>query len=169
MRNVIKLLQGTPFQYKVPSEDCKMVVSDGVNKYVLEHIIQDEEGNFYITEPAEVTKDFIPAWFRYQLIDSFDMLEDGDFLIKANMLYWNSPYTYWEEVARSIELVLAGRGSEATSSVHVGDKGLNYYGYDELIRLLNFAKTKVREEKALEDEKQAFSPDDQHTIKYFWR
>ena len=53
---MIKLLQGTNFQIKVPDNSCQFVATDGINKIIVSDILTDADENIYLIASSEITK-----------------------------------------------------------------------------------------------------------------
>lgn len=166
---MIKLLQGTNFQIKVPDNSCQFVATDGMNKIIVSDILTDADENIYLVASSEITKEWQPTRYSYQIIDDTGLVDSGKFIITPNLLYWGTSLSYWQTVVNQIEQKLAGKALDAAYSVTVDGKSINYMSVDELLKLLNFAKNKLAEEEAEEAEEIPVNPDSQRVIKYFWR
>ena len=165
----MKILQGTTFQYKVPSDECQLVATDGRNKIQVTDILHDEDGAYYLVASADITKDWQPTIYSYQILTSDGLVEDGKMRVLPNLLYWHTTDSYWATVVKQIELKLAGKAEDIAYSVSVDGKSISYMSVDELLKLLNFAKDKLAEEEAEEAGKEPYDKNNQHTIKYIWR
>ncbi len=113
---MIKILQGTPFSIKVPSVDCQLVASDGLNKLIVSEYDEETQS---LTASAEETKDWNPTRYDYQVIGLEGLVEEGVLKVKANLLYSSSTESYWKQVVKAIEEKLAGRASELAYHVSV--------------------------------------------------
>lgn len=132
-------------------------------------ILTDTDGAYYLTASYEVTKDWNPTRYSYQIIDDTGLLEEGVFKVKANLLYSSTTDSYWAQVVKACEAKLAGRAEELIYSVSVGDKHINYLSSDECLKLLNFAKGKLDEEEAEEEGQEPWNRINGGTILYWWR
>lgn len=147
---MIRLLQGTNFQYKVPNASCQLVASDGLNKIIVSDILE-EGGEIFLTASAETTQSWNPTRYNYQIIGPEGLVEEGVLKVKANLLFTNTTDSYWAQVVKACEAKLAGRAEELAYHVSVGDKSITQLSIDECLKLLNFAKNKLAEEEAEEE------------------
>lgn len=129
----------------------------------------DTDGTFYLTASYEITKDWNPTRYSYQIIDDTGLVEEGIFKVKANLLYSSTTESYWAQVVKACEAKLAGRAEELVFSISVGDKHINYLSIDETLKLLNFAKGKLLEEEAEEEGKEPYDINNQRNIRYIWK
>lgn len=132
-------------------------------------ILTDTDGAYYLTASYEITKDWDPTKYNYQILDGTGLLEEGVLKVKANLLYTSTTDSYWAKVVKACEAKLAGRAEELVYSVSVGDKHISHLSIDECLKLLNFAKNKLAEEEAEEAGEIPVNPDSQRVIKYYWR
>ena len=129
----------------------------------------DTDGTFYLTASSEITKDWNPTRYSYQIIDDTGLVEEGIFKVKANLLYSSTTESYWAQVVKACEAKLAGRAEELVYSVSVGDKHISHLSIDECLKLLNFAKGKLDEEKAEEEGQEPWNRINGGQIIYWWR
>lgn len=165
----MKLLQGTNFSVKVPNSTCQFVASDGTNKIIVSDLQEADDGDLYLVASSEITKDWMPTSYAYQIVDDSGLVDSGRFIVTPNLLYWGTTLSYWQTVVNQIEQKLAGKALDAAYSVTVDGKSINYMSVDELLKLHNFAKNKLAEEEAEEAGEIPVNPDSQRVIKYFWR
>ena len=166
---MIKLLQGTNFQIKVPDNSCQFVATDGINKIIVSDILADTDENIYLIASSEITKDWNPTAYDYQIINENGLVESGRFRVLPNLLYWSTVDSYWKTVVKQIEKRLAGKAIDAAYSVSVDGKSISYMSTTDLQRLLDFAKNKVAEEEAEEEGKDPHDKNDQGVIRYIWK
>ena len=164
----ISFLQGTTFHIKVNYADATLILFDGTNRYTLTNpvIIGNE---YYLEALPEITKDWKPGVYKFQIIEDGKLFNDGRIKIKANLLYSsNEAFSYWENVLKAVDERLAGRSLDPALNVSVGDKSISYMTLDELIKLRNFALDRIAEE-AKEEGVETFTKNDQQIIKLVWR
>lgn len=145
------------------------MASDGTNKIIVSDIETDTDGEYYLVASSEITKDWMPTGYSYQIIDENGLIDSGRFIVTPNLLYWGTNLPYWQTVVNQIEQKLAGKALDAAYSVTVDGKSINYMSVDELLKLLSFAKGKLAEEQAEEEGKEPWDRTNGGKIIYYWR
>ena len=145
------------------------MASDGTNKIIVSDINTDTDGEFYLVASADITKEWMPTTYTYQIIDANGLIDSGRFIVTPNLLYWGTNLSYWQTVVNQIEQKLAGKALDAAYSVTVDGKSISYMSVDELLKLLSYAKSKLAEEQAEEEGKEPWDRANGGKIIYFWR
>lgn len=154
-------LQGFNFRKEVKAADSLMTLYDGINKYSVSGVVQTEDG-FFLEASAEETSKWAPSSYKYQVINSEGLEEEGQIKVKANYAITDSAIGYWEKVIKNIDDRLAGRATDPAYRVQVGDKEIVYYTIDELLKLRQFAVQRLAEDE------EAPSPNDERRIRFRW-
>lgn len=161
---MIKHIQGMKFSKAVKHNDAILIFTDGLNKFRIENPVKIDEV-LYIIADSDTTKNWIPGKYKYQLIEDNSISEEGDLFIKANLIYSDSPYTYWQKVLMEIDERLAGKSRDPASSVSVDGKSIQYWNFDELLKLRAFVVKKIAED----EENPVYDKNNQGIIKFDWR
>lgn len=159
-------LQGTNINIKCGSENAVLVITDGLNKFTTNQIVQAEDGN-YLHFDAEETKTFIPGRYNFQIIAGDSLEEEGIIKIKPNLLYADNYESFWRKVLRQCEERIAGKAIDPANSVTVGDKSIAYMSLSDLFKLRDFAMQKIAEEDE-EEGIETSSPNSEKRIIYKW-
>lgn len=154
-------LQGIKFRKAVKAADSLMTLYDGINKYSVSGAVLADDG-YYLEASAEETSGWAPSNYKYQVINSEGLEEEGQIKVKANFAINDSAIGYWEKVIRNIDDRLAGRATDPAYRVQVGDKEIVYMTIDELLKLRQFAQQRLAEED------EAPSPNDERRIRFRW-
>ena len=144
----MKIVKGFLFRWKVKTPSSKMIIKGDNLKYTCENIVSSDDG-YYLTEPADVTKNWQVGKFKYQILNDEGVEEEGEIEILQNfslMEEYESVKSHWEIILEAIEATLAGKATAAQSSISVGDKSISYMSVSELMSLREFAKEKIGEE-----------------------
>lgn len=155
------ILQGSDFLYNCNTTKDILVLSDGLNKYIVNDVEQSDN-KIYLKISSEVTKTWIPGTYDYQLISNNAIIESGQIKIIPNLLYSDSILPYWKKALKAIDERLAGKTLNPANDVSVGEKRISYYSLDDLLKLRDFVVSKVAEEEGKP------TKDDQKIIKYKW-
>lgn len=124
---MISCVQGYELKIKVSSIECKFVASDGLNKIVLDNVINDE-GEFFIIADANTTKDWHSGRWAYQILGVNGIEEQDTLKILPNLEYSNDTTTsYWRKVLNAIDEKIAGRIDDVANEITVGDKKIRIY------------------------------------------
>lgn len=105
---------------------------------------------------------------QYQLFEDNVLKEYGSCQIIPNLLVnpQQDLRNKYAIIVEAIEKQLAGMATKAQRRVQVGDKTIDKYTADDLLRLLDYFKGKLAEEEAGTD---VNTKTDELTIKYYWR
>lgn len=146
---MIKAMQGFRFKRIVKTPQSKIIVKGDEYKLVLDNV-ETQDGSFYITERADATALWTAGKYKYQILNEEGLEEEGDFEILRNYYLADdveSVKTENEKLLDAIEAQLAGKATAAQQSMSVGDKSISYCSIDELLKLKEYFKRKVDEEK----------------------
>ena len=146
---MIKITRGFLFRYRVKTPTSKLIIKGCNVKYTCENVISSDD-DFYIEEPANVTKTWNVGVFKYQILNDEGVEDEGEIQILQNFALMDedeSVKSHWEVILEAIEATLAGKATAAQSSISVGDKSISYMSVSELMSLREFAKEKIAEEK----------------------
>lgn len=127
----------------------------------------DENGDIWIN--VQITKDnFISAGLKqYQLFEGNVLKESGTLEVIASL---NVDATQdlrgrYKIIVEAIQKQIAGVATKAQRRVQVGDKTIDKYTADDLLKLLNYFQGKLAEEESGNN----INPEtDQMKIKYCW-
>lgn len=161
--NNFTIFQGSTAYIDAETLSSVFAMTDGTNKYTSSDVISTEEG-LKIVLDSSLTSGFVPRSYDYQVVNPNGLEQQGKLKVKPNLMYSDSVESYWKTVIRAIDDRLAGRASEAASSIAVGDKHISYMTLDELLKLREFASQRLAEE----EEDEAASPNNEKTMKYNW-
>lgn len=145
----MKIVKGFLFRYRVKTSSSKMIIKGDFVKYTCENIVSSDDG-YYLTEPADVTKNWSVGKFKYQILNDEGVEEEGEIEILQNFSLMEedeSVKSNWETILEAIENTLAGKATSAQTNISVGDKSIGYMSVSELLELREFAKEKISEEK----------------------
>ena len=145
---MIKITRGFLFRYRVKTPNSKLIIKGDNLKYTCENIVSSDDG-YYLTEPADVTKNWSVGKFKYQILNDEGVEEEGEIEILQNFSLMDedeSVKSHWEVVLDAIEATLAGKATQAQTNISVGDKSIGYMSVSELLELREFAKEKIGEE-----------------------
>ena len=159
------IFQGSNAFIDVKTISSVFVMCDGMNKYISDNIV-NTDGGLKIKLESSITSGYVPGRYSYQVVNEDGLEKQGKLQVKPNLLFTDSVESYWKKVITAIDERLAGKSSEAASSIHVGDKAIAYMTIDELLKLRDFAVQRLSEEG--EDENVS-SPNNEKTILYRWR
>ena len=146
---MIKFTKGFVFRWKVKTSSSKMIIKGDNLKYTCENIVSSDDG-YYLTESADVTKNWSVGKFKYQILNGEGVEDEGEIEILQNFSLMDedeSVKSHWEVVLDAVEATLAGKATAAQASISVGDKSISYMSVSELMSLREFAKEKISEEK----------------------
>ena len=146
---MIKFTKGFVFRWKVKTSSSKMIIKGDNLKYTCENIVSSDDG-YYLTESADVTKNWSVGKFKYQILNDEGIEDENDIEILQNFSLMDedeSVRSHWEVVLDAVEATLAGKATSAQASISVGDKSISYMTVSELMSLREFAKEKISEEK----------------------
>lgn len=167
---MIITIQGYEFTKIVKDATAKLVLFDGLSKYIVDTIRPTSTEELELYALPETTREWIPGRYSYQLLGIDGVIESGAFKVKANLLYSTEIDSYWQKALKAVEDRIAGKALDPANDISVGDKRISYYKFDELLRLRNFILTKISEEEEEEgDEEAASSPNDEKKILFQWR
>jgi hypothetical protein len=68
---MIKVVQGFNLRYSVKTDSSQLIIKGDDVKYIIEDI-EETDGRYFIFAPRDVTKDWIPGEYKYQILN-----EDG--------------------------------------------------------------------------------------------
>ena len=145
----MKIVKGFLFRWKVKTPSSKMIIKGDNLKYTCENIVSSDDG-YYLTESADVTKNWSVGKFKYQILNDEGIEDENDIEILQNFSLMDedeSVRSHWEVVLDAVEATLAGKATAAQASISVGDKSISYMSVSELMSLREFAKEKIAEEK----------------------
>ena len=105
---------------------------------------------------------------QYQLFEDNNLKEYGSCQIIPSLLVNEQQELRgkYQVIVEAIEKQLAGVATTAQRHVQVGDKSIDKYTANDLLKLLDYFKGKLAEEEA---ENNINPKTDQMTIKYVWR
>ena len=161
----IKITRGFQFKKEVPNEFCVLVLKSDSEKLTITNI-ENQDGKLYLICYSEITSDFNPGYYKYQLIDNVGIIESGDAEVIQNYLLaeqGQSVKSHNQILLDAIEAQLAGVATSAQSSITVGDKSISYMSINELLKLRQYYKNKVDEQEGKRN------PNNEGKILYRWR
>lgn len=145
---MIKQVQGFNFRYIVKTPESQLIIKGDDVKYILTEIdIQD--GVYYIIADRDTTSEWIAGEYKYQILNSEGIEDEGDFYILRNFALADdeeSVKSVNEKYLEAVEAQIAGKATKAQSSMSVGDKSISYCTIDELLTLRDYFKSKIAEE-----------------------
>lgn len=162
--NEYNIFQGSEAYIGCATLSSTFIMSDGYHKFSSDDIVQADDG-LKIRLDSSLTSGFYPGPYTYQVVNPTGLEKQGKLKVKANLLYADDVASYWRQVLQAIDEKLKGRATDATNSVHVGDKSIAYMSLDELIKLRAFALQRLSED----EEEEVSSPNDEKDILYVWR
>ena len=145
----MKIVKGFLFRWKVKTPSSKMIIKGDNLKYTCENIVSSDDG-YYLTESADVTKNWSVGKFKYQILNDEGIEDENDIEILQNFSLMDedeSAKSHWETILEAIEATLAGKATNSQTNISVGDKSIGYMSVSELLELRSFAKEKIAEEK----------------------
>lgn len=161
----MKQVQGFTFSYHVDSSDCVLYIIGNGTKIVVD-TIEKVANLYFLKASADVTKDWPVGDYKYQLLDTNGIVEEGEFIVLRNFAFSDDETEVKsrnELILEAIEAQLAGRATSAQSSMSVGDKSISYMSIDELLKLRSYFKEKVDKEQG------KYSAGNAARIKYVWK
>lgn len=159
----MKFTQGFVFRYHVKDDTCTLILKSSTEKYIISQI-EEVAGDFYLYADAQTTKTMIAGTYKYQLQDANGILEQGYAEILKNFALMNDDEevkTRNQIILDAIQAQIAGKATSAQSSLSVGDKSISYYSINDLLKLRDYFKQKVDEQKGKSTKNGA-------KIKYVW-
>lgn len=153
--------RGFPFSTEVPNPRCKLILINQLDKIVIDTI----QGDYLV---CSETASWKAGTYKFQLQDDTGILSEGSFEVLQNFALASEDEvtSRWEKVLQAIDAVIEGRASQAEKDVSVGDKRIGYMDFEQLLKMREFVKTRIAEEKAQAKGK---TKADFGKIKYFWR
>jgi hypothetical protein len=121
--------------------------------------------SYFITVSAEETKTLPVGEYKYQILNSTGIEEEGAFIVLANFALENDDTpmkSLNEQYLDAIEAQIAGKANAAQQSMSVGDKSISYCTIDELFKLREYFANKVAKENG------AMTTSAGGKIKYKW-
>lgn len=161
----MKQVQGFAFSHSVKSSDCVLYIIGNGTKIVVD-TIEKVADLYFLKASADVTKDWAVGDYKYQILDTNGIVEEGEFIVLRNFALSDNESEVKsrnELILEAIEAQLAGRATSAQSSMSVGDKSISYMTIDELLKLRDYFKEKVDKEKG------KYSAGNAARIKYVWK
>ena len=146
---MIKFTKGFAFRWKVKTSSSKIIIKGDYVKYTCENVVSSDD-EYYLTESADVTKNWQVGVFKYQILNDEGIEDEGEIQILQNFALMDedeSVKSHWEVVLEAVEATLAGKATSAQTNISVGDKSIGYMSVSELLELREFAKEKIAEEK----------------------
>lgn len=147
--SIIKITRGFEFKYEVQNEFCQLVLKSDTQKICVSNIAV-YDGKYYLFATDEETKKFRPNSYKYQILDSTGIIQEGSATVKQNFLLADeneSVKSQNEIILEAIQSQLAGIATQAQQSISVGDKSISYMSFTELLQARQFFKKKVAEQK----------------------
>lgn len=161
---MIKIVQGFKLRYKVLTGESQLIIKGDGIKYMVTDI-ETVDNTFWIIADRDMTKEWIAGDYKYQILNSEGIEEEGDFYIMRNFALTDADETVKsnnERYLEAIEAQLAGKATSAQSSMSVGDKSISYCTIAELLQLKDYYAAKVAEEQ------KKFVAGNQGKITYKW-
>lgn len=161
---MIKHTQGFSFRYVVKSPNSQLIIKGTGIKYIIS-TIEEVDGVYYIYADRDTTMEWVAGNYKYQILNEDGVESEGDFIILRNFALADADEdikTVNERYLEAIEAQIAGKATAAQSSMSVGDKSISYCSIDELMKLRDYFKSKV------DNERGKFSSGNQGKIKYTW-
>lgn len=153
--SMLKVYQGFSLTLNKKTNSIIVIRGDGV-KYVYQ-----ADGSI----PSEVTAEWMPGVYRYQISDSEGIFQTGEIQVIVNYNLNDAEVkitTSNEDLLAAIQAQLAGRATAAQSSMSVGDKSISYCSLTELLQLREYFQKKVDEQRGKSN------PDNGGKIRYKW-
>ena len=164
-----KFTQGVQEKIRVYSLDAILILKNSTSILTFNNVTSGAtEDEYWLTFTIDQDNYIEGGIAQYQLFEENRLKEYGSCQIIPSLLV-NSQQDLrgrYAIIVEAIEKQLAGIATKAQRRVQVGDKTIDKYTPDDLMKLLTYFKGKLAEEEAGND----LNPKtDQMQIKYVWR
>ena len=166
MSTFYKFTQGVQQKIRVYDSNAILIIKNTTNILTFNNVVE-QDGDLWLTFTIDQENFMEGGLANYQLFQNNQLKEYGSCQIIPSLLVdpEQDLRGRYKIIVDAIEAMLAGVATKGQRHVQVGDKTIQRYNTEDLMRLLNYFQGKLDEEEA---QSNINTKTDQLKIKYCW-
>lgn len=168
MSQFYKFTQGVEEKIRVYTSGAILILKNPTTILTFNNVETEGEDEYWLTFTIDQENFIEGGLAQYQLFEDNILKEYGSCQIIPNLLVnpQQDLRSRYAIIVEAIEKQLAGMATKAQRRVQVGDKTIDKYTADDLMKLLTYFQGKLAEEEAGTE---VNTKTDELNIKYVWR
>ena len=167
MSTFYKFTQGVQEKIRVYDQNSILIIKNTSSILTFNNVVEEQNGDLWLTFTIDQNNYMSGGVANYQLFQNNQLKEYGSCQIIPSLLV-NPDQDLrgrYKIIVDAIQAMLAGVATKGQRHIQVGDKTIQRYNTEDLMRLLNYFQGKLYEEEA---QSNVNTKTDQIKIKYVW-